>query len=256
MKKKEIKVDYEKEWNRLYQVKKEFINKINEKINSINDDTNKEYLENNWNLLHATKHEYWIRYLVYNQLCPIASKDVNYITQTLLNEGFEDVSTKVISTDLYLDELETITDYDKLFDEFMNNELKLNPNENNKMKKEIFYIVQKIKNYKEVFSEDDINNYKMKIKEGKISSVESSISQKINLYAIENVDMVGGKTKAILNTKIEELYKILKDKKSIGKKVLEKKCKDLNINKAEMSVILKKLGFVYNKSKKRYFREC
>ena len=200
MKKKEINVDYDKEWNKLYQIKKQFIDKINEKLDNIDKNSEKEYLESNWNLLHATKHEYWIRYLVYNQLCPIASKDINYITKILLNEGFEDASTKVISTDLCLEELEIITDYDKIFDEFMNDELKLNQSENNKMKVEIYYITRKIKEYKEVFNEDDINNYKIKIKEGKITSVKSSITQKINLYAIENVDKVGSKTKAILYT--------------------------------------------------------
>ena len=255
VRKKHMDIDYDKEWSILYKIKKKFIDKINEEINNTNNGGDKEYLENNWNLLHATKNDYWIRYLVYSQLCPIASRDINYIIKTLVKEGFEDVSTKVFSTDLCLEEIEVITDYDVFFDEFMKDEIKISPTENNKMKVEIYYITQKIKKYREVFKEDDINNYKNKIKEGKISNVKSSISQKINLYAIENVEVVGKKTKAIMNTKIKELFELLKDKKSIGKSVLEKKCRNLNINKAEMSVILKKLGFVYNKNKKRYFKE-
>lgn len=254
-KKKDVDINFEKEWNKIYITKMKFINKIKYRLEGIKDCKydNKEYLEGNWYLLNATKNEFWVRFLVYNQIIPQSSKNLNYLSKVLKEEGFEECDIININSYIDLYSFDESTDFSDLFQEMLENDITISEKDN-KTKKELYYIVNKIKKYKEVFNDEDLINYKMKIAEGKMSSVKRSISQKINLYAIENIDNVGIKTKIILDTKYEEVYKKLNDKNSITKNVVDKLIKDYNITRVEMSVILKKLNFKYDRKYKRYKR--
>lgn len=251
--KKHENINFNFEWRQSYHRKTKFIEKIKKKLDEYKEIRKKEYLDGNWNLYNATQKEYWIRYLVYKQLIIKASKNINYITQALKNEGFKECD--IINMESYksLIAVDTSTEYDELFEEFLYNDAKISENDN-KVKKEIFYIVNKIKKYPEVFTDEDIETYKTKIRNGQIRAVKISITKKINQYAIENLNDVGGKTKAIIESKFNAVNNILQKKYTVSKKVIKKLMEEYNITNIEMNILLKNNGFKWDKSKKRYVK--
>jgi len=257
--KKTTVINFNIYWNKLYNYKIKLINKMNDMINdNLENKIGKEYLSGiNYVYSNAIENEYWLRFIVYNQIMKEASKNNKYLIDIITNEGFEYTSEEpvIVEIDILSDnDSDTINNiYGDYFDKYINYGTKPDIKTADKIEIDIYYLCKRIKENIEIFEEDDIYNIRQKVVGNKISDCKRKITALLNKYAVNNLDKTGKKTNGIIKTK----FYTLKDKliyNSYKPSTLEKICKNIGLTTVERKKFLEDLSFKYDKQSKRYIR--